>query len=74
MTTLYAWTAGLILIAGMIWFIYRAGKRLGRNEARTEAAEKGIDHAKEALEIDERVKSLPDDERVKWLYGDKRRL
>ena len=69
MTTLYAWGGGLLLIAGLVWFIYWIARRLGRNEAKLESAEKGLDHAKEALEIDERVKSLPDDERAKWLYG-----
>ena len=69
MNTVLAWGAGLVLIAGLVWFISLMARRLGRNEAKLESAEKGLDHAKEALEIDERVKSLPDDERAKWLYG-----
>jgi len=40
-----------------------------RAKSRAESAEKGLDHAKRGLEIDETVNNMSDDERYRWLYG-----
>ena len=69
MNTLAVYGGGLVVIAGLVWFIYWMAKRQGRDEAKLDAAKKGLDHAKEAIEIDDRVRRLSDDERRRWLHG-----
>jgi hypothetical protein len=55
----------LALLAALLWL----AARWGGAKAERDFYEAGNDKAKQALEIDDRVKSLPDDERAKWLRG-----
>lgn len=67
--TLWFLIGGLILalLGTLIWVCVR----LGGVQIERDFYEASNDKAKQALEIDERVKSMSDDERRKWLYGDK---
>jgi hypothetical protein len=55
----------LALLAALLWL----AARWGGAKAEKDFCEAGNDKAKQALEIDDRVKSLPDDDRAKWLRG-----
>jgi hypothetical protein len=70
-STVYLIAGGLAvigLLAGLLVFMSR---REGRASARLDTAEKGVDHAKEALEIEEANRGLSDADVDKRLFGDK---
>jgi hypothetical protein len=66
-TTLYIVGFALAAVGVALWL----AKRLGRADARKDAAEKGVDHAKEANRIRDDVARLSDDELADELRGDK---
>jgi hypothetical protein len=66
-TTIYIVGIALAAVGAALWL----AKRLGRADAQKDAAEKAVDHAREANEIRDDVARLSDDELYRELRGDK---
>jgi hypothetical protein len=64
--------AVVCVVAGLaVWLGFRYASKAGASEVRADSAEKGMDHAKQALEIEERNRRLDDDAVDRRLFGDK---
>jgi hypothetical protein len=67
-TTLYIVGFALAAVGVALWL----AKRLGLADARKDAAEKGNENARKALEIEERNRALPDPDVDRRLFGDRK--
>jgi ABC-type nickel/cobalt efflux system permease component RcnA len=68
----YAGGVAIVVIFAGFWWLTRTLRKQGAMQRDLAAAEKGNDHAREAIEIEERNRALSDDDVDKRLFDDRK--